>query len=190
MRSRQNALTSAYFNWLVDIACYDQYRTAKRTYSKLLRYLFERDFDVFIIEADINRAADGVKLRSQFGDEMSYTDETVNRYLTGSCSILEMMVALSLRCEIHIMCNSSIGDRTGRWFWEMISNLGLNDSTDYQYDKKYVEAVIDALINRDYKPNGKGGLFLIENSRQDQRGVEIWYQMCGYMNNILNEETD
>jgi hypothetical protein len=56
--------------------------------------------------------------------------------------------------------------------------------TDGHYDEIYVTEVIDRFINRKYEPNGKGGLFTIRNVKEDLRDVEIWYQMCWYLNSI------
>ena len=44
--------------------------------------------------------------------------------------------------------------------------------------------VIKRFLDRDYEPNGKGGLFTIKNCRQDLRKVEIWYQLCWYLDSF------
>lgn len=41
------------------------------------------------------------------------------------CSVLEMIIALAIRLEEHIMDDPDIGNRTGQWFWDMIVSLGL-----------------------------------------------------------------
>jgi hypothetical protein len=96
-----------------------------------------------------------------------------------------MMVALSVRCEETIMDDPRIGDRTGQWFWGMISSLGLGSMMDNQFDKEYVDSVIDRFLKREYEPNGKGGLFTIKRCRYDLRSVEIWYQMCWYLDKFI-----
>lgn len=188
MSYKKDAMTNRYFRWLVDIVCHDQYKPYRRSHRRMLQYLFERDFDLFIIDADFNRAEDGINLRSRFGDDLLLPEKDVKRYLNGPCSVLEMMVGLAVRCETHIMSDSSAGNRTGRWFWEMVSNLGLDDLNDQNYDECAADLAIDGLINRDYRRDGKGSLFWVKNSREDLTRVEIWYQMCAYMSDILNEE--
>ena len=96
-----------------------------------------------------------------------------------------MMVALAIRCEETIMDDTEYGDRTGQWFWKMISSLGLSSMSDDMFDKKYATYVINRFLNREYEPNGKGGLFTINNCDEDLRNVEIWYQLCWYLDSII-----
>ena len=92
------------------------------------------------------------------------------------------MVALALRCEETIMDDPTLGNRTGQWFWGMITSLGLGSMSDDKYDKAYVNAIISRFLSRDYEPNGKGGLFTVKNCEQDMRDIEIWHQ---YLNSIV-----
>jgi hypothetical protein len=94
-----------------------------------------------------------------------------------------MMIALAIRCE-DFMDNPSIGDRMPQWFWGMITSLGLGSMTDDNFDRDYIDDVIDVFLDRNYAPNGKGGLFTIRNCKDDLRYVEIWYQLCWYLNSI------
>ena len=55
------------------------------------------------------------------------------------CSVLEMMIALSMRCEEQIMDDPDIGNRTGQWFWDMIDNLGLGEHERLKFDGRYVD---------------------------------------------------
>ena len=101
--------------------------------------------------------------------------------ITGPCSVLEMMIALAIRCEETIMDNPLYGDRTAQWFWRMMSNLGLGLMTDDIYDRDLVKQKIDRFLNREYDPDGKGGLFYIRGCAEDLRNVEIWAQLCWYL---------
>jgi hypothetical protein len=56
----------------------------------------------------------------------------------------------------------------------MIDNLELLPNS-LNYKKLAV------LNKREYFPSGKGGLFPLENPREDQTKVEIWYQMHAYV---------
>ena len=97
---------------------------------------------------------------------------------------MEMMIALAIRCEVSIMDNPKVGDRTAQWFWEMINNMELGGMYNNNFDKRYVNDVIDRFIDREYSPNGKGGLFYIRDCKCDLAMVEIWDQMCWYLNGI------
>jgi hypothetical protein len=104
--------------------------------------------------------------------------------LRGPCSVFEMMIALAIRCEENIMDDPSKGDRTGQWFWGMITNLGLGSMMDHRFNKIFVDDTIKRFLDRDYEPDGKGGLFRIRNTNKDLRTVEIWYQLCWYLDTI------
>ena len=82
------------------------------------------------------------------------------------------------------MSNDVFGDRTGYWFWLMIDNLGLGNMVNSQFDSTKVDNIIDNFLNRTYEKNGKGGLFTIRNCDTDLRKVEIWYQLCWYLDTI------
>ena len=149
------------------------------SYNQLLSYLSHREFTV-IIPKDINRAKDGVDLRYKY--EM-ITGEYVD--YDGPCSVLEMMIALAIRCEESIMDDPAYGDRTVQWFWSMIKTMGLYSMTDDRFSIDYVSQVVDRFLNREYAPNGEGGLFKINNCEYDLRDVEIWYQLCWYLDRFV-----
>ena len=100
------------------------------------------------------------------------------------CSVLEMIIALAIRLEEHIMDDPDIGNRTGQWFWDMIVSLGLGSMDDSKFDKAHAIDVIRRFLDRDYGRDGKGGLFTIEHCRYDMRDIEIWYQANWYLDNI------
>ena len=83
------------------------------------------------------------------------------------------------------MDDPRVGDRTGQWFWGMITNLGLGSITDDRFDEQYVDSVIIRFMERNYEPNGKGGLFTIRNCDCDLRRVDIWKQLCWYLDSIV-----
>lgn len=179
----EEELKNEYYNWMINLVSSNRY-SKKLSYNKLFNHLFNTEF-YYILEMDDNRVADGIDLRYRFGYENRYEDPIIASYLdNGPCSMLEMMVALSLRCEESIMSDPELGDRTGQWFWNMIVNLGLGSMDDNNYDPDYVDNVLFIFLNREYEPNGKGGLFIVNNPPKDLRTVEIWYQMCWYLNEI------
>ena len=130
---------------------------------------------------DDNRADDGVQLRRRFA--LSRNDAGLTDYILGPCSVLEMMVALAIRCE-SFMDDAAVGDRTGQWFWGMIHNLGLSPMIDSRFDRNFVDDVIWRFLNRDYEPDGRGGLFTVKRYPQDMRTVEIWCQLSWYLDSI------
>lgn len=173
-----------YFNWMYNLVCEGRF-SKENSYEKLISYLHDREF-IFSISKDSNRAEDGEDLRYRFTYEMyKYEDrDYIIDCLSRPCSILEMMIALAIRCE-ETMDDPSIGDRTSQWFWRMVVNLGLGSMYDRHFDMHYVDDVIDKFLNRDYEPDGKGGLFRVRNCEYDMRNVEIWSQLCYYLDSII-----
>lgn len=179
----RDEIRNEYFTWLCELVCDDD-RDDGYSYQKLLRHLHNTEF-IYLISKDRNRAEDGMDLRYRFADNFSPDDyHRVMRYLDGPCSVLEMMVALANRCEVDIMDDPNVGNRTGQWFWGMIVNLGLGSMVDVRFDRYYVADTVSVFLNRDYAPNGEGGLFTVNNCEHDLRDVEIWYQMCWYLDSI------
>lgn len=172
-----------YFDWICHFV-YDSRFEKKTSYQSLMHQLFETDFE-YILPMDGNRAEDGTDLRYRFAYENNYSPAMIARYLDDCpCSVLEMMVALAIRCEDHIMDDPEIGNRTGQWFWNMIVNLGLGGMTDSHYDEDRVDEILDIFMMRKYKRNGEGGLFKVDR-HGDMRGVQIWYQMCLYLEDYV-----
>lgn len=176
-----NEFEQAYFDWMYDIVCKNRFGK-DISYRKLLTFLHEVPFE-YNNRRDRSRAEDGVNLRYRFPYESVGIDD-ISRYIDSPCSILEMMLALAIRCEETIMDNPAYGDRTGQWFWNMISSLGLSSMEDSIFDMKTVKEVVMKFLNRDYEPNGKGGLFTIRDCEDDLRSVEIWVQMLWYLDTI------
>lgn len=180
----RNELNNEYFEWMYQLVCNEQY-SRRLSYRKLLSHLHNIEF-IYIIGMDGNRAEDGIDLRYRFGYEQRYKSPMIATLLDDrSCSVLEMLIALAMRCEEHIMDDPDVGNQTGQWFWNMIVNLGLGSMNDGKFDEKYVDDVISRFLNRQYKRNGEGGLFTVEHCKNDLRSAEIWYQMCWYLDGVL-----
>ncbi len=181
----REVLINEYYDWICDIICETKPKQLK--YNKLLTYLNTVDFD-YIIGRDGNRAEDGMDLRYRFGYENAIEQPAIADILDDRpCSVLEMMVALSLRCEENIMSDIDVGNRTGYWFWNMIKSMGLYSMTDEYFDETEAGIIVDRFLNRSYYPNGKGGLFTIPHIEKDLRNIEIWYQMLWYLDYILDK---
>ena len=179
----RSELKRRYFDWICSIVCDIRHR--KTEYRNLLARLNEEPFS-YIIEMDGNRAADGINLRYRFGQDCGYDHRMIASYLDDTpCSVFEMMAALAIRCEEHIMEDSDIGNRTSKWFWTMITSLGLIAMDDSNYDEYYVDRVIYRFLNREYRRDGEGGLFIVRNPKRDMRDIEIWYQLCLYLDSII-----
>ena len=173
-----NDVKDEYFIWLSDLV----YRNG---FDKLLTRLHETEFR-YLIAKDQNRARDGEGLRYRFAISRTSDDspDAITDILDGPCSVLEMMVALSIRCEEDFTDNPNVGDRTSQWFWSMIVSLGLGSMTDSRIRYTYVDEVLERFLDRDYEANGKGGLFTVKHCNYDMRDAEIWHQLCWYLDEV------
>ncbi len=175
-----------YFEWLYDYVCAGKF-SIDNSFRKLLGHLHELEF-TYSIPKDKNRAEDGENMRFRFiiahGNEYEDIADDILDVLDAPCSILEMLISLAIRCEETIMDDPDVGDRTAQWFWNMINNLGLGGETDSNYDDTFVDQTIARFLSRSYSPDGKGGLFTIHNCKYDLRDVEIWIQLCWYLDTI------
>ena len=162
-------MNDLYFENILSLIGYEPGNEAI-SYDILLGFLYSKEF-TYCIANDENRLHDGLDLRYRFDEPNNYEP----------CSVLEMMIALADRIESTIMDDPVYGDRTGQWFWAMINNLGLTSMTDDRFDIRYVEDTIDCFLDRNYAPDGRGGLFRIRDCEYDLRDVEIWTIAMWYL---------
>lgn len=165
-------MNDPYFSWLIGLIGDDYIR---RNYQKLLWKLYSSQY-IWELDYDRNRAQDGVYLRTVFRSESGYfVDENA------PCSLLEMFIALARRAENDIMHDPDFGDRSSKWFWIMMQNLGLDVYDDYHYFENEVDRIIDIFVHRKYGNNGIGGAFRMQSPVQDLRRNDLWWQMNAYL---------
>lgn len=181
-----NEIKDDYFQWLCEIVHADD---PDESFYNLMKVLFDHEFR-WSVANDENRASDGEHLRDDFCDQSLYLDYSS---IGGPCRVLEMLVALALRIDDEIMW-SAREDRTVVWFWEMLSNLGLDGYDDNDWrgpsDAARIDVIIDQWLDRRFHSDGSGGLFPLRYTREDQRDVEIWYQMNAYFIQKYGVEED
>lgn len=97
-------------------------------------------------------------------------------------SVLELLVSLSRHVEKTLMTNTEYGDRTAKWFWTMLINLGLNEQTNSSLDEEFIKATIDRWLKHKYEPNGDGSPFPLKNPPTNLRGCTIWQMLMWYIN--------
>ena len=173
----------AYLQWISWLV-YDERRMRRSSWEKLFRLLSRTEF-TYILDMDENRAIDGLELRRRFCEERACESPLPP---DAPCSVLEMMAALAKRCEDHIMEDPEIGNRTGEWFFVMIDSLGLGGMDDAYFDEERAREILSRFLNRDYAPDGHGGLFILPDAPPDLQQVDIWYQMMRYLSRLVEEE--
>ena len=155
-------MNEKYFEWLC------QQVKADKKYNLLMRKLYSKEY-YWTLKMDENRSEDGKNLRKKFGEDFP-----------GPCSVLELLVSLSLRWYTEMISYDGSEEGYERYFWKLIKNLGLNKYTDKKFDVERVDYILETFLDRTYEFNGKGGLFPLKKCSEDQRKVELWYQLQNY----------
>lgn len=169
-------LDERYFDWLYSLVCSVKAKKRTGSYRTLLQLLYRVEF-VWFVPNDDNRIEDGKDLRHLFleqeGIEISHDEEL---WLELGCSMFELLVGLARRLEFEA------GGYLDDWFWEMLTNLGLDGLDDRKdIEDADVEDVLNRVIWRTYNRDGSGGLFPLRSPKRDQRKVELWYQLSSYI---------
>lgn len=166
-------LDDAYLTWLYSQIGSVRLKNRARSYWRLARQLFTKEF-VWFVPNDDNRVEDGRDLRYEFLEESGATAD--DNWLELGCSFLEMLLGLSRRLSFE-----AEGEPRD-WFWHLMDTLGLRECNDRaDWSEEEVDDILNRVIHRTYAPNGDGGLFPLETADADQRNVELWYQMSAYL---------
>lgn len=170
----------SYFSWLTQIVN-DKYYLRGRDPSKLLKYLYGVNY-FYTISMDSSREEDGLGLRHNFACERGIPVLVCDEFMEGkSCSVLEMLIALSIRAAERVFNDPRDPEPlTGRFFWDMIRTIGL-DPMIQNFDAKETDEKVMRLMQHNYEHDGKGGLFYIPNCKFDMRTVHIWFQLSWYL---------
>jgi hypothetical protein len=166
-------LENLYFNWLCAKVIDTTLTSPSGTYWELFKILHTTEF-VWLLSGDDNRAEDGKDLRREFIIAADLPDDPAWRTEIG-CSVLEMFVAFSRRAAFMV------DGKPVEWFWEFVHNLGLKEMTDDRIDHQEVVDTLEEFIWRMYDEDGNGGLFPMRTFHEDQRNVEVWFQLCEYL---------
>lgn len=160
----------AYFQWLKGLV--DDGRASN--HPMLFEIAWNTDYS-YSVPRDANRYMDGLDLRREFERETSVALPDL-----GPCKMLEFLVALSKRVD-YILYDENVGTQYPYWFWLMMENLGIAESNN-EHD---IYAAFIVMMTRNYDYSGEGGLFPLIEPRNDQRKIEIWYQMHAWINELV-----
>jgi hypothetical protein len=168
-------LDELYFPWLYNQVADLDAKSPSETYWRLLKQLYDKEF-LYLIDNDVNRAEDGKDLRREFVRDQGITNVDESWMRLG-CSMLELLIGLSRRLSFE-----DEGEPRG-WFWHLMENLDLEKfNDDWRLpEAEEVNIILDKVIWRTYSPKGHGGLFPLKRAPEDQREVELWYQLSTYL---------
>ena len=188
IESSNKIWSEKYFSWLCELINLDIDK-----YELLIRELYNIQF-FWILELDSDRQYDGIVLRGECGEEYVGIDKLHDK----PCSVLEVMISLA-RDMNDILDDEDRGDRTRIWFWEMISNLGLDEFTNECLDGEYgaglvyfndIQKICNTWLSRKFDYNGRGSPFPLNHPHDDQRKLDMIRQLNAYIleNYIVNDE--
>lgn len=167
-------LDELFLEWLYMQVADIETREPSKSFWKLIRHLYSTEA-YWLIPNDENRLEDGKDLRLAFQRECSV--EVIDQnWLDLPCSVLELMVGLSQKLSFEA------GRGPHYWFWVIAHNIGIDVYNDARrFPKKHVSIIIDRVLDRTYEADGYGGFFPLKHPDQDQRLVELWYQLSAYV---------
>ena len=164
-----------YYMWLCVQTGLDISKNPRSSYTSLLEQLHHKDYR-WLVRRDDNRGGDGLDLRYVFSLAAGETPEL------GECTMLELLIALSERMTFVL---SDISEDGSHWFQVLLHNVGLLDYTNDVYSRDWstastVDNILNSVLDRKYYPDGRGGFYPLREPKEDQRTVELWYQMQAY----------
>lgn len=163
-------IENEYFNWL----CTKALSPYSKSYFDLMQILHRTEF-VWIVSGDKNRKQDGLELRDYFLNETELEKEF--EWFNEPCSIFEMLLSFAGRASFQT------DDPVRECFMDFLTNLNLDEYrrvTDS--DIFVIEEILFAFVWRTYEYSGhNGGLFPLDDPKEDQRKVELWYQYFAWL---------
>jgi hypothetical protein len=167
-------LDELYLQWLYCQVADVNAEDPSYSYWKLFKQLYTTEF-TWLLRNDENRAEDGRDLRFEFTRDGGL--EMDPAWMELGCSMLELMVGLSRRLAFEA------DGEPYYWFWCLVENIGIHRYSDgaRRYPKQHVDDALERIIRRTYNYNGHGGFFPLKHPHEDQRNVELWYQLSAYV---------
>ena len=164
----------SYFEWLCAVV------KSPDEYKNVLRSLYYKTF-YSLVPNDDNRAIDAVALRDVYiaTNESHLSEKVIRRPAT----FLEMLVGLADRMaytESDFDDNNNLNG--SKYFWMLIENMRLVPNGVKNNGN------MERVLKRMYAPDGTGGLFPLKKPPEDQRKVEIWYQMMYWLHEKETED--
>lgn len=172
----EERFNEAYLQWLFD-------RMEMQGYQELFDIMHSIRFR-WVVPMDENRESDGRHMRRLFEDESGM--EMPAGAIDYPASFMEVVAGLAETMEDTLLYRPGSDYNSATWFWMMLDNAFLSPCDDIWFKetrdaKRWVTKRIDDIMLRRYDRDGGGGFFPLKNPREDQRKVQLWYQMNAYV---------
>lgn len=185
-KSGVNMALRDYHNWIISLVDSEDHYLA-REYSQLMGFLDDYSFK-WVLKLDEDRAKDGIQLRKEYDFEYSRGDISIyDELFDVPCSVLEMLVALSLRCYDEFLSGFDVKKVTPhKVFLHILTSLDLFSETNnrFSYEKcvKNVKSFIEKLhVNGRYLT-----VFKIDPKVANPHKMELWWQMQRYIDSYFD----
>lgn len=176
-------LTETYFGWL----CSEAFSLAveRREYEAVLRELHDIPF-YWTMWSDENRAGDALSFRQyeflNFQHGLEGVDQVwLGNWATATPSVLEVLLGIARRWTYYF------GGDVQPYFQHLFRNMGFDRYPGRvltSSSKDRIRNKVDNWLSRQFKPNGQGSPFPVDNMRVldifDMRKIDIWGQMNAY----------
>lgn len=150
--------------------------------DEMNRIIFRTAYNVSL---DENRIDDARIMRSDFIRERGLPEALKVKYLDiNPVSVMEVLVALSLRCDRDIEGDpDNLYLTAPLWFWTMVNNLKFwTDSCKNEAEIRCsVDYKCDIFMDRKYSYYGEGGPFFVENPLKSMKKTDLWMQLNWYL---------
>lgn len=177
---------AGYFSWLGGLI------PGFEDYSLLLWALYSKDY--YYVEdfpIDSCRSEDGLDIRRGYLAQNSISKFDREYLETRTCSVLEWLLGMAIRCEREVMFNDEEGDRTSLWFWSMIDNMGFADYDDDHWDEHsagIISGALDDILLRRFPEDGAGSPFPLRETPEDVRECDWWMALNLWLSENFYEE--
>lgn len=173
-----DSIHDVYFAWLYDQVMDVWDVNSEESYTAVCALMHQVIFTA-LVPYDENRIADAAGLRNNFKELAgNIGPRELADLMLPDASVFEVLIALADRADFMVPLTRKV------WFHIFLENLKLDKYNDWYNRPRStwpVERIINVFNSRAYQPNGRGGIFPLRRAPQDQRKVELWYQMGAYM---------
>lgn len=148
-----------------------------KLYASLFSVLDTKEFRVQV-QDDWNRLGDGEYLKYRFAYEKGIPYAEVDSGDMSEWKPKCIDVILAIAYSIRNMALREESDSISDLFWGMMNSMGLDNPN---LSVKDIIQRLDDFMDRNFEPNGHGGLFIVNNPNLDMRELTIWEQINVYV---------
>ena len=159
--------------------------------SSMIKILFETRWSP--LQSDDKLCyMDAIALREDFMERNDVLEDEL--HMVDKCTVLELLISLSVKLDEDPILSPQIGCRPGDWFVTMLKNIYLwpceDETMDEEWSDTSIKQTLDIFVNRKYRDDGRGGNIFITNEpkHQDYTLIGLWKQACMYAINIFMRE--